>query len=354
MKRIVMTGGGTAGHVTPNIALIPRLKKLGYDIHYIGTEEGIERKLIEKEGIPYHTVNAGKLRRYIDLKNLTDAFRITHGFMQSLAIINRLKPSIVFSKGGFVSSPVVWGAWMNRVPIVVHESDITPGLANKIAIPFAKKVCYTFPETGKYISNGKGVLTGIPVRDSLFSGEKKKGIEICGFNDEKPIILIIGGSLGSKVINQSIRSNIKAILRNFQVCHICGKGNIDKSYEGIEGYKQFDYVRDELSHLFTMADLIISRAGATVLYEILALKKPNILIPLSKKASRGDQILNAESFKKQGLSYVIIEEELNNKSILEGIDEVYSNKASYINAMNLNKSNNGIDAVINIIQKCSK
>lgn len=354
MKRIVMTGGGTAGHVTPNIALIPRLKKLGYDIHYIGTEKGIERKLIEKEGIPYHVINAGKLRRYLDVKNLTDAFRITHGFMQSLALISRLKPNIVFSKGGFVSSPVVWGAWMNRVPIVIHESDITPGLANKIAIPFAKKVCYTFPETGKYISEDKGVLTGIPVRDSLFFGEKKMGKEICGFNDEKPIILIIGGSLGSQVINRNIRANIKTILKSFQVCHICGKGNIDKNYEGIKGYKQFEYVREELSHLFAMADLIISRAGATVLYEILALKKPNILIPLSKKASRGDQILNAESFKKQGLSHVIMEENLNNELLLEGIKKVYKNRSAYINAMNLNRAGSGIDNVIKVIQKFSK
>lgn len=354
MKRIVMTGGGTAGHVTPNIALIPGLKELGYEIHYIGTEKGIERKLIEKEGIPYHIVNAGKLRRYLDLKNLTDTLRITQGFMQSLAIIRKLKPSIVFSKGGFVSSPVVWAAWMNRIPIVIHESDYSPGLANKIAIPFAKSICYTFPETEKYISKEKGVLTGIPVRESLFSGDKRTGREICGFSDEKPVILVIGGSLGSEVINKSIRSNIKTILRNFQVCHICGKGNTDKNYEGIKGYKQFEYVREELSHLFAMADLIISRAGATVLYEILALRKPNILIPLSKKVSRGDQILNAESFKKQGLSYVIMEEELDKKSILEGIERVYKDRSAYINAMNSNKAGNGIDEVIKVVKKCSK
>ncbi|SHK01116.1 undecaprenyldiphospho-muramoylpentapeptide beta-N-acetylglucosaminyltransferase [Paramaledivibacter caminithermalis] len=354
MKRIVMTGGGTAGHVTPNIALIPRLKKLGYDIHYIGTEKGIERKLIEKEGIPYHIVNAGKLRRYLDIKNLTDTFRITQGFMQSLAIINRLKPSIVFSKGGFVSSPVVWAAWMNRIPIVIHESDYTPGLANKIAIPFAKKICYTFPETENYISKEKGILTGIPVRESLFSGEKRKGTEICNFDDEKPSILIIGGSLGSEVINKSIRANIKAILKEFQVCHICGRGNVDKNYQGIKGYEQFEYVSEELSHLFAMADLIISRAGATVLYEILALRKPNILIPLSKKASRGDQILNAKSFEKQGLSYVIMEEELGKKSILEAIEKVYSNRKNYIHAMNSNKAGNGIDEVIKVIIQCSK
>lgn len=354
MKRIVMTGGGTAGHVTPNIALIPRLKELGYDIHYIGTEKGIERKLIEKEGIPYHIVNGGKLRRYLDVKNLTDTFRITQGFMQSLAIIRKLKPSVVFSKGGFVSSPVVWAAWMNRIPIVVHESDYTPGLANKIAIPFAKKICYTFPETEKYISEEKGVLTGIPVRESLFSGDKRKGRETCDFSKEKPIILIIGGSLGSEVINKSIRSNLKTILRSFQVCHICGKGNVDKNYKEIKGYNQFEYVREELPHLFAMADLIISRAGATVLYEILALRKPNILIPLSKKASRGDQILNAGSFKKQGLSYVIMEEDLDKKSILDGIEKVYKNREAYINAMNLNKAGNGIDEVMKVITQCSK
>ncbi|WP_432662070.1 undecaprenyldiphospho-muramoylpentapeptide beta-N-acetylglucosaminyltransferase [Wukongibacter baidiensis] len=354
MKRIVMTGGGTAGHVTPNIALIPRLKELGYDIQYIGTENGIERKLIEKEGIPYHIVNAGKLRRYFDMKNFTDTFKITQGLMQSLAIINKLKPNIVFSKGGFVSSPVVWAAWMNRTPIVIHESDMTPGLANKIALPFARKICYTFPETEKYISKEKSVLTGIPVRASLFAGEKLAGKKICGFDNDKPVILIIGGSLGSQVINKTIRGSLKSILNRFQVCHLCGKGNIDKNYEGMKGYKQFEYVREELADLFAMADLIISRAGATALYEILALRKPNILIPLSKKASRGDQILNAGSFKKQGLSHVIMEEELDKESILQGIDKVYEGRDSYIKAMSSNKAGNGIDEVIKVIKSCSK
>ncbi|MCT4565552.1 MAG: undecaprenyldiphospho-muramoylpentapeptide beta-N-acetylglucosaminyltransferase [Maledivibacter sp.] len=354
MKRIVMTGGGTAGHVTPNIALIPRLKKMGYDVHYIGTKKGIERKLIEKEGIPYHIVNAGKLRRYLDLKNITDTLRISQGFIQSLSIIRKLKPSVVFSKGGFVSSPVVWAAWMNRIPIVIHESDYTPGLANKISIPFAQKLCYTFPETERYIPKEKGVLTGIPVRESLFAGDKRKGIEICRFSNEKPIILVIGGSLGSEVINKSIRANLEVILKNFQICHICGKGNVDKNYKDIKGYKQFEYVSKELPHLFDMADLIISRAGATVLYEILALRKPNILIPLSKKASRGDQILNAASFEKQGLSYVIMEEELDDKSILEGIEKAYKNRRDYVNAMNSNKAGNGIDEVLKVITKCSK
>ncbi|WP_432405995.1 undecaprenyldiphospho-muramoylpentapeptide beta-N-acetylglucosaminyltransferase [Wukongibacter sp. M2B1] len=354
MKRIVLTGGGTAGHVTPNIALIPRLKDLGYDIHYIGTETGIERKLIEREGIPYHIVKAGKLRRYFDMKNFTDTFKITQGFMQSLAIMNKLKPNIVFSKGGFVSSPVVWAAWMNRIPIVIHESDMTPGLANKIALPFAKSICYTFPETKKYISGEKSVLTGIPVRESLFAGKKTAGKRICGFTEDKPIILIIGGSLGSQVINKTIRGALKSILNRFQVCHICGKGNIDKNYKGIKGYKQFEYVGEELPDLFVMADLIISRAGATALYEILALRKPNILIPLSKKASRGDQILNAQSFKKQGLSYVIMEEELDKETILRGIDKVYEGRQDYISTMSSNKAGNGIDEVINVIKSCSK
>jgi len=354
MKRIVMTGGGTAGHVTPNIALIPRLKVLGYDIHYIGTEKGIERKLIEKEDIPYHIVKAGKLRRYFDMKNFTDTFKITQGLMQSVAIINKLKPNVIFSKGGFVSSPVVWSAWMNRTPIVIHESDMTPGLANKIALPFAKKICYTFPETEKYIAKEKSVLTGIPVRESLFAGEKIAGKKTCGFAYDKPVILIIGGSLGSQVINKTIRGALKSILNKFQVCHICGMGNIDKNYEEMKGYKQFEYVREELPDLFAMADLIISRAGATALYEILALRKPNILIPLSKKASRGDQILNAASFKKQGLSHVIMEEELDKESILEGIDKVYGGREGYIKVMSSNRASNGIDEVIKVIESCSK
>ncbi len=352
--RIILTGGGTAGHITPNIALIPELKRAGFEIHYIGTKEGMERQLIGPLGIPYHTVHAGKLRRYLNLKNLTDLFQIARGFAESLAIVAKIKPNVVFSKGGFVSSPVVWASWFHRIPVVIHESDITPGLANKLSIPFASKICYTFPETKKYLPLAKGVLTGLPVRESLFGGDAAKAKRICGFNDNKPVIMIIGGSQGSEILNKAIRSVLGQITEKFDLCHICGENGTDSSLNQIRGYKQFDYVNEELPHLMAMADLVISRAGATTLFELLALKKPNLLIPLSKQASRGDQILNAYSFEKQGFSKALAEENLNPESLLTQVNSVYDSRDEYIAAMNASQINNGIQSVLTTIEMLAK
>lgn len=354
MKRIVMTGGGTAGHVTPNLALIPRLKKLGYEIHYIGSKDGIERKLIEEQGIPYHPISAGKLRRYLDLKNLSDAFRVIKGFNDSLAVLRRLKPDVVFSKGGFVSCPVVWAAKILGIPAIIHESDMTPGLANKLSMPYAKNICYTFPETEKYIPKEKGVLTGIPVREGLFSGKAELGKRLCGFSDRLPVMVIVGGSQGSQVLNNIIRDNIYELLKKFQICHICGKGNLDKSLNNISGYSQFEYINEELPHIFKMADIVVSRAGATTIFELLSLKKPNLLIPLSRQASRGDQILNSESFKKQGYSMVLMEEDLNSNSFIEDIEELYLNRQKYIDSMENSNITGGADKIADLIVSHTK
>ena len=200
MKKIVMTGGGTSGHVTPNIALMPKLKELGWDIHYIGSYHGIEKQLIENENIPYYPINAGKLRRYLDLKNVSDIFRVTDGFRQSIAILRKLKPDVLFSKGGFVSCPVVWAAWICKIPVVIHESDMTPGLTNRLSLPFAKKVCYTFPESQGHLPQSKSALTGIPIRQHLLTGDKDMGKKLCGFTGDRPVLMIIGGSQGANVI----------------------------------------------------------------------------------------------------------------------------------------------------------
>lgn len=354
MKKILMTGGGTAGHVTPNIALFSSLKKNGFEIFYIGTESGIEKSLIAQAKIPYFSIRAGKLRRYLDLQNITDTIKISQGFFQACSIIHKLKPDIVFSKGGFVSSPVVWAAWTKRIPVIIHESDITPGLANKIAIPFACNICYSFPETIDYLPKNKSRLTGIPVRQTLFIGDKNFGRRLCGFENKKPILLLMGGSLGSQVLNNAIRNILDDLLKDYQVCHICGKGNLDLSLRSKKGYKQFEYVNDELPHLFAMTDIIISRAGATTLNEILTLKKPNILIPLSKQASRGDQILNAESYQKQGFSYVIQEEELQEENLKNAIGEVYKHRNQYITNMNKSNMSNGIEEVMKVIMDTIK
>lgn len=346
MKKIVLTGGGTAGHVTPNIALIEALKAEGYSLYYIGSHEGIEKNLIKDTGLPYYSISSGKLRRYLDLKNLSDPFKVIKGCFQATKLIRKLKPDIVFSKGGFVSVPVIIGAKLNGVPAILHESDMTPGLANKLCLPFATKVCTTFSETLKHLPKEKAVFTGSPIRDSLLSGSKTEGLRICDFNDQLPILMMMGGSLGAKRINDTLRDVLPNLLTKYQLVHLCGKGHFEASLEGVKGYKQFEYVKDELPHLFAMTDVIISRAGANAISEFLALKKPNILIPLPASASRGDQVLNAASFKAHGYSYVLEEDNLTPDSLLKAIDEVYKNMDSYIDHMQHSKSKNGVKNVV--------
>ncbi len=353
MKRIVLTGGGTAGHVTPNIAMLPALKREGYEVHYIGSYDGIERKLIEEFNIPYYGISSGKLRRYFDPKNFSDPFKVIKGLMEALKLMKKLKPDVVFSKGGFVSVPVVLAAKRKGVPVIIHESDMTPGLANKICIPSAKKVCANFPETVKYLPEGKAVLTGTPIRQELFSGNKLLGLDFCGFNRSKPVLLVVGGSTGSVIVNEAVRTVLPSLLKKYQVIHLCGKDKIDESLNKTPGYVQFEYIKKELCDLIDAADVIISRAGANAICELLALRKPHILIPLSAASSRGDQILNAESFERQGYSYVLKEEALTGDSLLTAIETVYNNKKTYIETMSQSKLNNSIETIIQLIKEAS-
>ncbi len=351
MKKIIMTGGGSAGHVTPNLALVPKLKELGYEIEYIGTKDGIERKIIEDENIKYHAISSGKLRRYFDIKNFTDPFKVLKGILQAIVILKKEKPNIVFSKGGFVAVPVVIAAHLSKIPVIAHESDLTPGLANRLSAPYCTRVCVTFPESVKNIKDNKGVLTGTPIREELLKGSRILGRQICGFEDKKPVLLIIGGSLGSKFINDTIRKVIDKLIESYNIVHICGKGNIDKSLESRKSYKQFEYISEELPHVMNAADIVISRAGANAIFELLALRKPNLLIPLSKKSSRGDQILNAASFERSGYSLVIQEDDLNERILLEKLEELYENKDKFINKMSSSSIKNGVDNIIRLIQE---
>ena len=354
MKKIVLTGGGTAGHVTPNIALIPELQKQGYEVHYIGSYDGIEKKLIEKLNIPYYGISSGKLRRYIDLKNLSDPFKVIKGLAQARRLLGKIKPDVVFSKGGFVSVPVVLAAKSRKIPCIIHESDMTPGLANKICIPCAQRVCTNFPETLKHLPAEKAVLTGSPIRTELFNGNKEKGLKFCGFDDSKPVILIIGGSLGAVAENNAVRAILPQLLEKFQIIHLCGKGKLDESLKDVKGYVQFEYIHDELSDLMAASDIFISRAGANAICEILALRKPNILIPLSAQASRGDQILNAASFEKQGYSIVIQEEDITDEKLLAAVNDAYTNKDKYISAMKRSQLNNSIEKITGLISTAAK
>ncbi len=354
MKKIVLTGGGTAGHVTPNLALLPSLRKEEFEIHYIGSYNGIERRLIEDAGISYDGISSGKLRRYFDIKNFSDPLRVLKGYGQAKRLMKQYQPDIVFSKGGFVSVPVVLAAKHYKIPVIIHESDMTPGLANKICIPAAQKVCCNFPETLNYLPKDKAVLSGSPIREELLTGDRLSGLQYAGLSANRPVILVIGGSLGSVTVNHAVRSILPKLLSQFQVIHICGKGNLDESLIGTSGYVQYEYVDKPLRHLFAAADLIISRAGANSICEILALRKPNILIPLSAAASRGDQILNANSFAKQGFSTVLEEEVLTSDTLYQAVSETYKKRISFIETMEKSTLNNAVETIMDLIRQCAK
>lgn len=351
MKRIVLTGGGTAGHVTPNIALLPKLKDLGYDIHYIGSYNGIEKKLIEACDIPYYGISSGKLRRYFDPKNFSDPFKVLKGFSEASKLLKELQPDVVFSKGGFVSVPVVIAAGRRKIPVVIHESDMTPGLANKLSFPSASKVCCNFPETMAHLPKGKAVLTGSPIREELLTGNREKALAFTGLSGTKPVLLIIGGSLGSVVVNEAVRSVLPKLLERFDVIHLCGKGKLDQTLTALNGYVQYEYISEELKDLFALSDIVISRAGANSICEFLALRKPSLLIPLSAAASRGDQILNARSFERQGYAAVLEEEELNGETLLQALQTLWENRESYIAAMETSPMGNSIDTIIGLLEQ---
>lgn len=348
MKRIVLTGGGTAGHVTPHFALIPHLQEKDWEIHYIGTHEGIERGLVG-DRLPYYPISAGKLRRYFDLKNLSDPLRVLKGVFEAHQVLKKLKPQVIFSKGGFVTVPVTVAAWLLNIPVVLHESDLTPGLANRLSLPFAKKICLTFPESVNYVKD-KAVVTGTPIRPELAQGSRAQGLRFCQFKAEAPTLLVMGGSLGSAALNKTIRQNLATLTSRFQIIHLCGKGNADQNLSDPR-YCQLEYAADELADLFAAADFVLSRAGANSIFELVALAKPNILVPLSLQASRGDQILNAKSFAKQGFSLVIQEEELNLQSLQENLALLEARKDQFVRAMQASQISDGTKNVLSVIEK---
>ncbi len=354
MKRILLTGGGTAGHVTPNIALLPRLRELGYDISYMGSYEGIERKLIEELQIPYYGISSGKLRRYFDPKNFTDPFKVLKGCMEARRIIRKLQPDVVFSKGGFVSVPVVLAAAHYKIPVILHESDMTPGLANRICIPSARKVCCNFPETLSHLPKQKAVLTGSPIRQELLTGDAVKALRFTGLTPDRPVLLVMGGSLGATAVNEAVRSILPRLLKEFQVIHLCGKGKVDPSLSALSGYVQYEYIQDELKDLFALSDIVISRAGANAICELLALRKPNLLIPLSAAASRGDQILNARSFERQGFSLVMEEEAVTPEALLAAVHQLYENRTSFTDAMAASQQTDAIETITALIEEAVK
>lgn len=354
MKTIVLTGGGTAGHVIPNIALIPLLIDAKYTIHYIGSKDGIEKKLISKyKDVVYHEIPSGKLRRYFSFQNFIDPFKILAGLFKSLMLIKKIKPSICFSKGGFVAVPVVLACSIRKIPIVLHESDMSPGLANKICRPYCKVMCTTFPEAAK-LAGDKGLVTGSPVRPEIISGDGLRGMIMCGYEYSRPILLIMGGSSGALAINQVVDSILDRLIENFQIIHIRGEKNLREDLEGRAGYRQFGYVSDDLSHLLAASDLILARAGANSIFEFAALNKPMLLVPLPMSASRGDQIKNANYFKNKGYANVLYQEKMNDVSLYDSLEKTIQKKNDYIKALENADMQNGLYKLFQQIMLASK
>ncbi|MFC4024575.1 undecaprenyldiphospho-muramoylpentapeptide beta-N-acetylglucosaminyltransferase [Oceanobacillus longus] len=353
-KRILFTGGGTAGHVIVNLALIPFYQEEGWEIDYIGSYDGIERKLIgQLEGVTYHPIATGKLRRYMSKENLKDPFKVMKGTMQAYRIIGKRKPTVIFSKGGFVSVPVVAAAKLRGVPSVIHESDYTPGLANKLSIPFTKKVLATFPETMEYLPEKKAEYVGAVIREELFRGSKQDGLSFAGLTGKLPVLLIMGGSGGSQKINETIRGSLPELLSSFQIIHICGQDKIDQSIDEV-GYVQFEYINEELKDIFAATDYVLSRAGSNAIFEFLALRIPMLLIPLSKSASRGDQIINANSFQEKRYARVLEEGNLTEGTLKKELLQLKEYAPIMVDTMKEFKSEQSRNRVIEIIKSVSK
>lgn len=360
MSKIALTGGGTFGHVTPNLALLPGLRDRKYDIIYIGSKDEKEKGIVEKTGIPFFSITSDKLRRYHDFKNFLMPINVLKGIKEARTILKNQNVDIVFSKGGYVSLPVVIAAGQLKIPVISHEADYTPGLANKFSTPFSTKVCTNFKETAEMIADKKGIYTGCPIRQELLNGDKNKALKFLNFKTEKPILLVIGGSLGSVYINELIRNKLHILMDKFNIVHACGKDKIDYlyktekqiiGYDKYDNYRQFEIFTEMLHDIYAASDIIVSRAGANVIFELLSLAKPNLLIPLSMRASRGDQILNAKSFKAQSFSEVLFEEDIDkdNNIFIDKLFTLYDNKDFYIEKMESSNLQNAAEKICEII-----
>jgi len=324
VKHLLCTGGGTAGHVLPAIPIIQRARAAGAKVSFVGSRSGLEARLLADQPVTYHGIASGKLRRYLSLENLLDVVRVIAGIWQAFWLLGRLKPDVVFSKGGFVSFPVVFAAWLRRLPVVAHESDLTPGLANRLALPFLRTLCVTFPETRAPRLRGRLVVTGTPLRDALLEGDAVRGRELVQA-EGRPILLVTGGSLGADMVNRAVRETLDALLERFVVAHVCGPGK--RTSREVAGYHQFEYVTDDWGDLLAAADLVVSRAGANTLFELLALHKPCLLIPLSPRVSRGDQVENADYARARGYCRVLPEDDLSGQTLLAAVQDTWRDRA---------------------------
>ena len=352
--KVLLTGGGSAGHVTPNLALVPYLKEAGADIYYIGSKDGIEKSIIEENSLPFYGISSGKLRRYFSLRNFTDPFRIIKGYFEAKKYIKKLRPDVLFSKGGYVSVPVVFAAKKLNVPIVIHESDYTPGLANRLSLPKAEKICLSFESAAKDLPKEKCIVTGAPIRASILEGDRETFFERYDMDRSKPVLLIMGGSLGALAVNNAVDENIDYLLGLFNVVHIRGKDKINESLKDRQHYVQIEYINEGLDDIFAATDYMISRSGSNAIFEILALRIPNLLIPLPLEASRGDQILNAQFFEKQGFSLILMQNDITSDTFKAKVQELIEKGPMMKENMEKSPLGNGAKLISETILKAAK
>lgn len=325
MKKIVFTGGGTAGHIMPNLAIIEEIKNKA-KVYYIGSN-GMEKELVKNYDIPFYEIPSTKLRRSLSFSNLLIPFKLIKAIKKAKQILKEIRPDVIFSKGGYVALPVVFAAKKLKIRVILHESDMTLGLANKLCKNKCETVCTSFEKTAENLKNG--LFTGSPLRSQIFKGNKENAKKLFKNYKNKPTILVVGGSLGSKIINENVRKSLDK-LKDYNIIHLCGKNNLSNIKK--DNYVELEFANN-IEDLYALSNIVISRAGSNVINEILALNKPNILIPLSKKASRGDQILNANYFKEKGYSKVILEEDLSPNSLVNSINQLNNEKEKYIQSM---------------------
>lgn len=349
-RTIVFTGGGSAGHVTGNLVLIPKCAQENWEVHYIGSEQGIERKLISNlKNVTYHPISTGELRRYFSWENVTDILKVVRGIIQSYRLIKNIKPNVIFAKGGFVSVPVVIGAKLNKVPIIIHEPDLNLGLANKLSLPFSTVMTTTFQETAHKYEARNTIYIGALLKDEFQYINK---ISSHMFASEKPVLLIMGGSQGAQRINVMVTKVLPELLDRFHVIHICGKGKVEHS-ASIRGYHCYEFVNDELPDMLALADIVVSRAGSSSIMELLILRKPMLLIPHTNGGNRSGQLAQAQYFQQAGYADMLLEEEMTEHNFLSAIEQLYENRINYRNALKNYKHGGGADKIMDLIREVS-
>lgn len=324
---VLVTGGGSGGHVIPTIPVMERLLAQGHRVSFVGTRTGYEQGLLKSVPVDYYGISAGKLRRYFSWANVRDAGRVLMGLIEATRLVRRLRPDVIFSKGGFVAFPVVFAGWLCRVPVLGHESDFSPGLANRLSQPFLKTLCTSFAQTRVHGFRGRVVHTGTPLREAMLRGEPARARQQFRLTGEKPVLLVTGGSLGAIALNEVVRAALPALLLEFEVVHVSGPGRMQAS--SLAGYHQYEFINEGWGDLFALASVVISRAGANSLFELLSLGKLSLLIPLTAAASRGDQLENAEYAMQQGYCMVIPENSLDEVTLVAGIHELLLHRQQY-------------------------